>query len=204
MTTYLPPHYTALVPLIDGFEEIEAIAVIDILRRAEIEVITAGVEQMLVTGSHKIQVAVDRPFADMAGRDFDVLVLPGGPGVPRLGKVPAIRAIVQRHFERGHWVAAICAAPSILADVGILGSSAAACHPTVESRMGAAKLQKDPVVVDGRFITSRGAGTAVLFALEIVRRVVGEEKAAQIARQICEPFAPPAEPAAAPKPQAAP
>lgn len=177
----------ALVPLLDGFEEIEAVAVIDLLRRAQIEVIVAGVEKLLVTGSHQIAVPCDRLLADVAGREFDLVVLPGGPGTPQLGANAVVRALVRRHAEREKWVCAICAAPSILADLGLLEGRRAACHPTVEAKMAGARVMEKAVIVDGRFITSRGAGTAVLFALEIIRCVVGEEKARRIATQICLP-----------------
>jgi 4-methyl-5(b-hydroxyethyl)-thiazole monophosphate biosynthesis len=177
----------ALVPLLDGFEEIEAVAVIDLLRRAEIEVIVAGVEKLLVTGSHKIAIPCDRLLADVAGREFDIVILPGGPVTPQLGASSVVRALVCRHAEREKWVCAICAAPSILADLELLDGRRAACHPTVDAKMKGARIEQKPVVVDGRFITSRGAGTAVLFALEIIRCAAGEEKARRIATQICLP-----------------
>jgi 4-methyl-5(b-hydroxyethyl)-thiazole monophosphate biosynthesis len=180
---------TALVLLIDGFEEIEAIAAIDILRRAQIEVIVAGVERALVNGSHKVAVAADRLLAEVAGREFDLVVLPGGPGTPNLARNAAVRDVVRRHAERGKWIGAICAAPSVLAELGLLEGRRAVCHPTAESKMTGAKLSHDPVALDGNFITSRGAGTAVAFGLALVKHVLGAEEAARIARAICAPAA---------------
>ncbi len=185
----MPSALTALVPLIDGFEEIEAIAIIDLLRRAEIEVITAGVTQALVTGSHGICVAADRLLADVAGREFDAVALPGGPGTPGLGRHPLVREIVARHAARGKVVGAICAAPSILAELGLLEGRRAVCHPSVEGKMAGAILCADPVAVDGPLITSRGAGTAVAFGLALVEALAGAETARDLARRICDPGA---------------
>ncbi len=178
---------TALIPLIEGFEEVEAVSIIDILRRAEVDVTVAGVEKTLVPGSHTIRLTADRMLTEVRERDFDLVVLPGGPGTGNLGRSSLVRSIVERHANQGRWVAAICAAPTILAGLGLLEGKTAACHPSVESRMNGANLVHDPVAVDGKFITSRGAGTAVLFALALVRHLVGKEKADDIAGRICLP-----------------
>lgn len=179
----------ALVPLIDGFEEIEAVSVIDILRRADIDVTVAGVVHTVVTGSHRIPVTTDRVMAELDHRDYDLLVLPGGPGTTNLGNHDLVRERIARHAAAGKWIAAICAAPSILAGMGLLDGRTAACHPSVESRMKGANLTKDPVAVDGRFITSRGAGTAVPFALAIVGQTVAPSVARRIADALCVPDA---------------
>jgi len=180
---------TAIVPLIDGVEEIEAISIIDILRRADIDVTTAGVEHSTVTGSHKIPITTDRLLAELHHREFDLVVLPGGPGTTNLGSSALVRAIVERHHRAGKWIAAICAAPSILAAYGLVEGKTATCHFSVDSKMKGAKLVDDPVAVDGKIITSRGAGTAVLFALALVEHLIDKAKADQIAKQICLPAA---------------
>jgi len=178
---------TALIPLIDGFEETEAVAVIDILRRAGVEVVTAGVRRQSATGSHNIRVEADAVLDEVLDREWDAIVLPGGPGVRELNKVKALHRRLNRQVEEGRIVAAICAAPTILATAGLLDGREAACFPTVESSMGGAKILHKPVVEDGLLITSRGVGTAVDFALTVAGRLAGQAKAIEVARSILHP-----------------
>jgi len=177
----------ALVPLIDGFEETEAVSIIDILRRAGVDVTVAGVVSTVVTGSHRIPVTTDRLLPELRKEEYDLVVLPGGPGAANLGNHSLVRELIDRHARAGKWIAAICAAPSILAAMGLMEGRTAACHPSVESKMKGAKLTKEPVAVDGHFITSRGVGTAVPFALAIVEQTVAPSVARRIADAICLP-----------------
>lgn len=173
-----------LVPLVDGFEEIEAITSIDILRRAGIEVTTAGIGGSTATGSHAITVQPDVPFDKARLKEFDLILLPGGPGTKKLGAAPGLQEMLKDHAARGKPLAAICAAPTILAEAGLLEARRATCYPSVESSMRGALLSHDPVVVDGSFITSRGAGTAVPFALAVVEMLLGKAKAEEVAHSI--------------------
>lgn len=176
---------TALVPLVDGFEETEAITTIDILRRAGVEVTTAGVGKRSATGSHDITVETDAVWRDVAGHDYDAIVLPGGPGVPRLNQTEGLHERLRRQAEEGRLVAAICAAPSILADAGLLRGKRAACFPSVEDKLrdGGAQVVQDVVVEDGTLLTSRGVGTALDFACAVAARLAGRETAEDVARK---------------------
>ena len=154
----------------DGFEEIEALTVTDILCRAGMPTLTVSLnDKPVVTSSH------------------GMLVLPGGmPGTTRLGASPLLTGAITDFAGKGKPVAAICAAPSILADLGLLKGKTAACNPSVEERLleGGAELVTDPVVTDGNIITSRGMGTAIDFALALVKRCLGQAEADRIASAI--------------------
>lgn len=177
---------TALVPLIDGFEETEAIAMIDVLRRAGFAVTTAGIGKRQATGSHDITVQTDAEFAQAKDKAWDAVVLPGGPGTKRLGDVAGLQDLLKQQAEAGRLVAAICAAPSILAAAGLLRGKRAACFPSVEDavKAGGATLVHDRAVRDGNAITSRGMGTAIDFGLVIVEHFQGREAAEKLAAQI--------------------
>lgn len=175
----------AIVPLAEGFEEIEAIAVIDILRRAGIRVIVVGVGGSTVTGSHGIRVGCDTPIEDCDPADAHAIVLPGGmPGTTNLGQNPHVTATLHRFAADGKLVAAICAAPTILDGEGLLDGRRATSHPAHKDDMNRCHYLEDTVVVDGNLITSRGAGTAIPFAAEIVSRLVGDEPAREILKAI--------------------
>lgn len=173
-----------LIPMIDGFEEIEAITCIDILRRAGAQVITAGIGKRKATGSHDVQVQTDAVLEDIMEAEYDMILLPGGPGVAQLADVAILQRMLLRHATHGKFLAAICAAPSILGKYGLLEGKRAACFPSVENKLGGAVLVREPVVVDGKVITSRGAGTAVPFTLEIVKQLYGSSKAEEISQSI--------------------
>lgn len=174
-----------LVPLAEGFEEIEAVNVIDILRRAEIEVVTAGLKQGPVEGSHKIKVLPDTSLGEIDFRDFDGLVLPGGaPGFVNLGNDERILKMAQEMDRAGKYVAAICAAPSVLIKAGILQGRRATISQSGKAQVEAcAQFCEDRVVVDRNLITSRSPGTAMEFALKLVEVLVGGEKMRQIKEQ---------------------
>jgi 4-methyl-5(b-hydroxyethyl)-thiazole monophosphate biosynthesis len=174
-----------LVPLADGVEEIEAVAVVDILRRAGCDVVTASVDEMEVKARCGTRLVADTKFSDVAGRSWDLVVIPGGgPGVERLRGMPEIRHLVQDQVEKGRLVGAICAGPRILADAGLLDGKRAACHASAEEGMEKARIVTLPVVEDGWIVTSRGPGTAVEFALRLVRRLLGQGVEDEVRKQI--------------------
>lgn len=177
---------TALVPLIDGFEETEAIATIDLLRRAGIAVTTAGIGKRQATGSHDITVQTDAEFAQVKDKGYDAVVLPGGPGTKKLNDVAGLHDLLRAQAKAGKLVAAICAAPSILAGAGVLKGKRAACFPSVEDavKAGGATLLHERAVRDGNVITSRGLGTAVDFGLAIVEHFQGKDAAEKLAQQV--------------------
>jgi 4-methyl-5(b-hydroxyethyl)-thiazole monophosphate biosynthesis len=173
-----------LVPLAEGFEEIEAVTVIDLLRRAGIEVCTASIDSApdssgiagVVVGSHGIGIAADARLADVDDADFEMIVLPGGmPGAAHLKDDARLIGMLRRAGERGSHVAAICAAPSVLAHAGLLDGRAATSFPGFLDATSATGLQLStaPVVVDGPIVTSRGPGTAIDFALTLIELLAG-------------------------------
>jgi 4-methyl-5(b-hydroxyethyl)-thiazole monophosphate biosynthesis len=174
-----------LVPLANGFEEIEAVNVIDILRRADVEVVTAGLEEGLVEGSHKIKVLPDTTLEKIDYRDFDGLVLPGGaPGFVNLGNDERILKMAREMDRAGKVVAAICAAPSVLIKAGVLQGRRATVSPSGKAQVAAcANFREERVVVDGNLVTSRSPGTALEFALKLVEVLVGKEKMLMVKAQ---------------------
>ena len=169
-----------------GFEEMEAIAPIDLLRRAGIEVKTVGVTGKTVYGSHGIGVEADILPEDMELDAMEMIVLPGGLGGVASARAskPALDAL-RYGWEQGRFVAAICAGPTVLADLGITDGRNATCYPGCEAQMGSANLQPGAAAVrDGKLITGTSAGCAIPFALELIRALRGEEKAQAIAQQI--------------------
>ena len=177
------PH--VLVLLAEGFEEIEAITPIDLLRRAGAEVFVAAlVDGLHVTGRSGITVHADTTVSSIETRLFDAIFLPGGPGVKHLRADPRVRGLLQRHAAAGCWIAAICAAPTVLHDAGLLDGRRYTAHPSVVNELPDA-IVGERVVIDGQLITSRGAGTTLEFALQLVEQLVSREKAAEVAASIC-------------------
>lgn len=174
-----------LVPLAEGFEEIEAICVIDILRRADIEVVTAGLKEGLAEGSHRVMVLPDTVLEKVDFRDFDGLVLPGGaPGFVNLGNDQRILDMAREMDRAGKCVAAICAAPSVLIKAGVLQGRRATVSPSGKAQVQAcADFREDRVVVDKNLVTSRAPGTALEFALKLVEVLAGREKMEQVKAQ---------------------
>jgi 4-methyl-5(b-hydroxyethyl)-thiazole monophosphate biosynthesis len=173
-----------LVLLAEGFEEIEAITVVDVLRRAGLEVTVASLgSAVLVNGAHAIAVAADTTFDAVDGERFGALVLPGGmPGTKHLADDPRVIALVQRFAAAGRPLAAICAAPMVLARAGVLEGRQATSHPSVRTKLGGASVLGEPAVVTSdTIVTSQGAGTAMLFALELVRQWKGRDVAERLA-----------------------
>lgn len=165
-----------LVPLAEGFEEIEAVTVVDLLRRAGIEVVTAGLSPGAVTGSHGISLLPDMDLDAALEQPFDMVALPGGmPGAANLGADSRVLALLRLLADSGRFTAAICAAPGVLAKAGLLAGKRATCFPGFlgpENAPGTFVLE-DAVVEDGKVITSRGPGTAIDFALAIIQRLEG-------------------------------
>lgn len=165
-----------LVPLAEGFEELEAVAIVDLLRRAGIEVHTATLGRREVTGSHGITVVADTTLAAVKARDYDMIVLPGGmPGTKHLEEDARVIALLRQFAEDGRYTAAICAAPSVLAHAGLLEGRKATSFPGFlqPGSVPGIEIAKDDVVVDGKVVTSRGPGTAIRFALALVELLEG-------------------------------
>ena len=175
----------AIVPLSDGFEEIEGVTIIDLLRRAGVDVTVAGVSGSRATGSHGITVDCDVPIADCDFAAADALVLPGGmPGTRVLRESDAVRDAVRSMATDGKLLAAVCAAPTVLEVCGVLRGKRATSHPNHRDEMTSCDYSEDAVVEDGNVITSRGAGTSIQFALAVIRRLAGETIARDIAERI--------------------
>jgi 4-methyl-5(b-hydroxyethyl)-thiazole monophosphate biosynthesis len=165
-----------LVPLAAGFEEIAAVTIVDLLRRAGIEVHTAALDGPQVTGSHGITVMADIALDAVRADDYDMIVLPGGmPGAGYLKEDARVISLLRRCAADGRYTAAICAAPSVLAHAGLLEGRAATSFPgflNADSAPGI-RLRDDPVVVDGKVATSRGVGTALEFGLALIELLEG-------------------------------
>lgn len=165
--------------LADGFEEVEALAPVDLLRRAGAEVRTVGIGTCVVRGSHGIPVVTDMDDMLLALDDaVEMVVLPGGmPGTLNLEKNKNVQSAVDFCAENGRFIGAICAAPSILGNKGLLDGKNAVCFPGYEQLLKGAVVSEKSVVRDGNIITAKGAGVAVEFGIELVRAMFGDEKA---------------------------
>ena len=179
---------TVAIMLADGFEEVEALAVADVLYRAGVRADLISVtDARHVTSSHGIRIVADLMLEDVDLSAYTLLFLPGGmPGTLGLKATPAIQAEVLRRADAGQPVAAICAAPSILAELGVLEGRHATANPAFVKAIaaGGAIVHENPVVVDEFIITSRGAGTALELGLEIVRYLLGDEAVDEVARGV--------------------
>lgn len=177
---------TVYVFFAEGFEEIEGLTVVDLLRRAEVEVKMIGVtSETEVTGSHGISVKMDAALADVSLETATALVLPGGmPGTKNLGKSEQVNTFLKEADQKGILIGAICAAPSVLGDLGLLKGKRAVCYPGFEDRLKGAEIVCDEVVEDGNIITSRGMGTAISFGLALIAGLKDETKANEIADAI--------------------
>lgn len=169
--------------LATGFEEIEAVATIDVIRRANIDITTVSVTgQRLVTGAHNIAIEADRLFEDTDFVKAQMLILPGGmPGTLNLEKYEPLITLIKNHNKVGGRIAAICAAPSILGHLHILRNQQAVCHPGFEQELTGAFNAKENVVVSGNIITAKGPGFAAEFGLKIVEAISGPDAARQVA-----------------------
>lgn len=176
----------AYVFLAEGFEEVEALTPIDLLRRAGVEVTTVSVTgEKAVCGSHQIPVVADTLFEDVKFDDADLLVLPGGmPGTLNLKAHQELAELLEASYENKTYIAAICAAPMVFGGLGFLKGRKASIYPGMEDELIGAEVTYDSVSVDGHVITSRGVGTAIPFALELIALLCGREKADQIGKAI--------------------
>ncbi len=174
--------------LADGFEEIEGLTVVDLCRRAGLDITMVSIgETVTVNGSHGIVVTADRTLADLDFESVEMLILPGGKaGTVNLENCAPLMEQIDRFYQAGKYVAAICAAPSILAHRGILKGRRACCYPTFEAHLtaGGAEVTREPAVRSDTVITGRGMGCSVPFGLAVVAACCGQEKADAIAEQI--------------------
>ena len=173
--------------LADGFEEIEGLTVVDLLRRAGIDIDMISITKTKeVTGSHQIVILADKLYEEVTVQNYDMLVLPGGmPGTKNLGAHKELVTLLKQFAKEEKRISAICAAPSILGDNGILDGKQAVCYPGFEERLKGAVIKDKNVVVDGCIITSKGMGTAIDFGLVIIETLINKETALKVKTSIC-------------------
>jgi 4-methyl-5(b-hydroxyethyl)-thiazole monophosphate biosynthesis len=167
---------SVLVPLARDCEELEAVTVIDLLRRAGIRVITAGLDAGPVQASRGVVLIPDTTLDAVMAQEFDMVVLPGGKGSDNLDRDPRIHQLLKKMAGAGKYTAAICAAPKVLAHAGLLQGRRATCFPGAIPAPEGIELMEAPVVADGKVITSRGPGTAMDFALQLIEILAGRDK----------------------------
>lgn len=168
----------AVIILAEGFEEIEAFTVIDILRRAGVEVTLASLSSSVVESSRKVRTMADKRLAEINGDDYDALILPGGPGYKNLANSQAVLDLIKDFDKKKKVVAAICAAPSVLAKAGVLETRIAAIYPGMENQVP--KPRDAKVVVDGNIVTAKSPGAAMDFALKLAEILAGKAAARKV------------------------
>jgi len=170
------------IHLAEGFEEIEAVTIIDVLRRAGLNVISVSVTgNRMVKGSHNIEMKADLLFDEVDFTSGEMIILPGGmPGSKNLNEHTGLKQQIIEYQKSGKYLAAICAAPIVFGNLGILNGKRAVCYPGYEAHLTGADVQSNSYIVDNNIITGRGVGAALNFSLEIVRILVGEERALQL------------------------
>jgi 4-methyl-5(b-hydroxyethyl)-thiazole monophosphate biosynthesis len=179
-----------LIPLATGFEELEAITLVDLLRRADIDVVTAGLEPGPIKASRGTLVVPDTELSAVMEQEFDMIVLPGGlAGANNLDADPRVHRLLQRHAENGAFTAAICAAPKVLANAGLLHERSATAYPgtVLQADYPRLDLVDTPVVIDGHVVTSRGPGTAMDFALTLIALLLGEARRDEVETALLRP-----------------
>ena len=177
----------ALVFLAPGFEEIEAVTIIDVLRRAKVNVTIAGLIEKPIEGAHKLHIVPEKSVESVLSQEYDAVVCPGGsPGYINLRKDQRVIQIVKNTYAANKLVAAICAGPVILADAGVLKGKRCTIYPGMENELlnGDGKPSQEDVVVDGKVVTSRGPATAMLFALKLVEMLAGKQVSDSVARKL--------------------
>ena len=176
----------ALVFLATGFEEIETVTVVDVLRRADINVTVAGLTSAVTEGKHEMKFLPDKSIDEVSVEDFDAIIVPGGnPGYKNLRKDPRVIAMVKKAAASNKILAAICAGPTVLSDAGVLEGKECTIYPGMEEelRAGRGKPKQDMVVVDGNIVTSRGPATAFPFALKLVELLAGKQVAETVSKK---------------------
>ncbi len=177
-----------LVPLAEGFEELEAVTIIDLLRRAGVEVIAAGLEDGPVRASRGTVILPDDSLDNVIQQNFDMIVLPGGlPGADHLNNDRRLREKLREMSESGRYVAAICAAPKVLASAGLLNDKKATSYTGVLDHADTVKYVNQPVVIDGNIATSQGPGTAMDFALTLIELMLGADKRKEVEAPLLRP-----------------
>lgn len=176
----------ALVFLATGFEEIETVTVVDVLRRANINVTVAGLTSAVTEGKHEIKIIPDKSIDEVSVEDFDAIIVPGGnPGYKNLRKDPRVIAMVKKAVASNKILAAICAGPTVLSDSGVLEGKECTIYPGMEKELeaGGGKPKQDMVVIDGNILTSRGPATALPFALKLVELLAGKQVAEAVSKK---------------------
>ncbi len=176
----------ALMLMADGFETVEALMSVDILRRSGVELVMASIsDKCEVVSAHNVKIQADSLLSEVDPMDFDCVILPGGmPGTLHLGDSKEVEETLAKMSEAGKILAAICAAPSVLGKYGYLQGKNACCYPGMEDKLTGAKTNTNPVNVDGKVITSRGLGTATEFAFALVEALVGKAKVDELKKAI--------------------
>lgn len=173
-----------LAVLAEGFEEIEAVTPIDVLRRLDVDVTVASLDGSVVRGARGIAVQADATLGEVAGRVFDLIILPGGmPGAANLAASDLLADMLKKQHSEGRMIAAICAAPAVvLHPLGLLGSEKVACYPAFQRRLDEANRTDERLCVGEKLITAAGPGVAMDFALALAERLKGKEKADELAK----------------------
>lgn len=175
----------ALIAVADGVEDLECVTLIDVLRRADIEVLVASIEERrMITCARGTRLTADTMLVDVLAQDFDLIVLPGGlPGAQRLADFQPLAERVRKQAKAGELFAAICAAPALaLQNYGVLRQRRMTCYPALSDRLSGCSFVDEAVVVDGNCITSQGPATALAFALTLVEQLAGRAKRAEVAK----------------------
>ena len=181
---------TVLVPLAHGCEELEAVTIVDLMRRAGIEVITAGLDAQPVQASRGMVLVPDKSIDDVMQTEFDMIVLPGGlPGADHLQQDARIQQLLKAMHRDGKYTAAICAAPKALATAGLLDNRRATCYPGCLDNTNTINMTylENTVVIDGKVVTSRGPGTAMDFTLVLIELLLGEKKRLEVEKPLLRP-----------------
>lgn len=174
---------SVLIPLAQGCEELEAVTVIDLMRRAGIDVVTAGLDDKPVKASRGTVLIPDTTLDTALKKEYDMIVLPGGlPGADHLNNDSRIQAVLKQMASKDKYTAAICAAPKVLANAGLLSGKQATSFPGVLEALNLSdvSLSQQPVVTDGKVVTSRGPGTSMDFALDLIEKLVGKQKRGEV------------------------
>lgn len=172
--------------LAQGFEEIECLTVVDLMRRVNIPITTVSISDSLtVSGAHDISVTADALFSNLDFSDADMLILPGGgPGTCNLNAFEPLKTLLKSFYAQGKFIGAICAAPMILGQLGFLNQRKATCYPGFEKHLYGAEHLTNPVIVDGNIITSRGLGTAIDFAGELIALLTDRETSEAVKNEV--------------------